>query len=49
MVWMVSPPWRWQPPVPCLALDPDRNLYLGVDMEGEDENAEVWYSRTIKT
>lgn len=27
------------------ALDPDRNLYLGVDMEGEDENAEVWYSQ----
>ena len=26
------------------ALDPDRNLYLGVDMEGEDEQAKVWYS-----
>lgn len=26
------------------AFDPDRNLYLGVDMEGEDEQAKVWYS-----
>ena len=26
------------------ALDPDRNLYLGCDMEGEDEQAKVWYS-----
>lgn len=26
------------------ALDPTRNLYLGVDMEGEDEQAKVWYS-----
>lgn len=27
------------------ALDPNRNLYLGVDMEGEDEEAKVWYSQ----
>lgn len=26
------------------AMDPARNLYLGVDMEGEDEEAKVWYS-----
>lgn len=26
------------------ALDPDRNLWLGCDMEGEDEQAKVWYS-----
>lgn len=24
------------------ALDPDRNLYLGVDMEGEEEKADMW-------
>jgi len=27
------------------ALDPNRNLYLGVDMEGEDEESKVWYSQ----
>jgi hypothetical protein len=27
------------------ALDPDRNLYLGVDMENEEEEAKVWYSQ----
>lgn len=27
------------------AFDPERNLYLGVDMEGEDEEAKVWYSQ----
>ncbi len=27
------------------ALDPTRNLYLGVDMEGEDEESKVWYSQ----
>lgn len=27
------------------ALNPDRNLYLGCDMEGEDEEAKVWYSQ----
>lgn len=26
------------------ALDPDRNLYLGVDMENEHEQAKMWYS-----
>lgn len=26
------------------ALDPSRNLYLGVDMEGEEEDAKLWYS-----
>ena len=26
------------------ALDPDRNLYLGVDMENEEEEAKMWYS-----
>lgn len=26
------------------ALDPDRNLYLGVDMENEHEEAKMWYS-----
>ena len=27
------------------ALDPNRNLYLGVDMENEEEEAKVWYSQ----
>ena len=27
------------------ALDPSRNLYLGVDMENEDEEAKIWYSQ----
>lgn len=27
------------------ALDPERNLHLGCDMEGEDEEAKVWYSQ----
>lgn len=27
------------------ALDPDRNLFLGVDMEGEEEEARMWYSQ----
>jgi len=27
------------------ALDPDRNLYLGVDMENEEEESKVWYSQ----
>lgn len=27
------------------ALDPDRNLYLGVDMEGEEEQADLWESK----
>lgn len=27
------------------AFDPERNLYLGVDMENEDEEAKVWYSQ----
>lgn len=26
------------------AMNPDRNLYLGVDMENEEEQAKVWYS-----
>ena len=26
------------------ALDPDRNLFLGTDMEGEEEQAKMWYS-----
>lgn len=31
---------------PCIfAFDPDRQLYLGVDMEGEDEEAKIWYSQ----
>lgn len=27
------------------ALDPDRNLFLGVDMEGEEDTVEMWYSQ----
>lgn len=27
------------------ALDPTRNLFLGVDMEGEEEEARMWYSQ----
>lgn len=27
------------------ALDPDRNLHLGVDMEGEEDVVEMWYSQ----
>lgn len=27
------------------ALNPDRNLYLGVDMEDEEEKADLWYSK----
>lgn len=27
------------------AFDPDRQLYLGVDMENEEEEAKVWYSQ----
>jgi len=27
------------------AFDPDRNLYLGVDMENEEEESKVWYSQ----
>lgn len=27
------------------AFDPDRNLYLGVDMENEHEDAKMWYSQ----
>lgn len=27
------------------ALDPDRNLYLGVDMEGEEDNVDLWESK----
>lgn len=27
------------------AMNPDRNLYLGVDMEGEEEKADLWYSK----
>jgi hypothetical protein len=27
------------------ALDPDRNLFLGVDMENEEEESKVWYSQ----
>lgn len=27
------------------AMDPDRNLYLGVDMENEHEEAKMWYSQ----
>lgn len=26
------------------AMDPDRNMHLGVDMENEEEEAKVWYS-----
>lgn len=26
-------------------LDPDRNMYLGVDMENEEEKADMWYSK----
>jgi hypothetical protein len=27
------------------AFDPDRQLYLGVDMENEEEEAKIWYSQ----
>lgn len=27
------------------AMDPDRNLYLGVDMENEEEKSDMWYSK----
>lgn len=27
------------------AMNPDRNLHLGVDMENEEEEADVWYSK----
>lgn len=27
------------------ALDPERNMHLGVDMENEEEQAEMWYSK----
>lgn len=26
-------------------IDPDRNMYLGVDMENEEEKADLWYSK----
>lgn len=27
------------------AMDPDRNMYLGVDMENEEEKSDLWYSK----